>query len=44
MNLLYADNGPERLATTSAAALCALAAGIAAAYERLIVARKRPSR
>ena len=42
VNLLYADNGPEALATTSAAALRALAAAVGAAYERLIVARKRP--
>jgi len=43
VNLLYADNGPDPLGTTSVAALQALAARVAAAYERLIVERKRPT-
>jgi hypothetical protein len=40
VNLLYADNGPDALGETSAAALRALADCIARAYERLILARK----
>jgi len=42
VNLLYADNGPDALGATSIAALQALADRVAAAYERLIVERKRP--
>jgi hypothetical protein len=41
VNLLYADNGADALGATSIAALQALAARVAAAYERLIVERKR---
>jgi len=43
VNLLYADNGSDPLGTTSVAALQALAARVAAAYERIIVERKRPT-
>jgi hypothetical protein len=41
VNLLYADNGPEALGATSIAALQALAACVAAVYERLIIECKR---
>lgn len=41
VNLLYADNGPDALADTLVAALGALAATMAAAYERLILEAKR---
>jgi hypothetical protein len=41
VNLLYADNGPEALGDASAAALHAVCARVAAAYERLIRERKR---
>lgn len=41
INLLYADNGPDGLAETSAAALCSLGACIASAYEYSILASKR---
>lgn len=41
VNLLYADNGPEALGDASAAALNAVCARVAAAYERLIRERKR---
>ena len=40
VNLLYADNGADPLPDTSAAALHAVAATIAAAYERLILETK----
>ena len=42
VNLLYADNGPDPLGDTSVAALAALAHTVARAYERLILAAKRP--
>lgn len=42
VNLLYADNGPDPIPLTSAAALEALGICIAQAYERLILSRKRP--
>ena len=38
--LLYADNGAELLGDTALAALGAIAARLAAAYERMILARK----
>ena len=41
VNLLYADNGPEALGDVSTAALTAVCARLAAAYERLIRERKR---
>ena len=41
VNLLYADNGPDSMPVTSMAALQALAACVAKAYERLIMERKR---
>jgi hypothetical protein len=41
VNLLYADNGPEALGDASAAALSAVCARVATAYERLIRERKR---
>jgi hypothetical protein len=41
VNLLYADNGPEALGDASAAALTAVCARVADAYERLIRERKR---
>jgi hypothetical protein len=41
VNLLYADTGPHPLPRTAAGALEALAALVAEAYERLILARKR---
>jgi|GEM_PF-4873766 len=41
MSLLYADNGPAPLPATSLAALGALAGEIAAAFEAVILARKR---
>ena len=44
VNLLYADNGPEALGDASAAALTAVCARVAAAYERLIRERKRSPR
>jgi hypothetical protein len=40
VNLLYADNGLDALGATSIAALQALAACVAAVYERLIIQRK----
>ena len=40
VNVLYADNGPEALGDASAAALTSVCARVAAAYERLIYARK----
>jgi hypothetical protein len=40
INLLYADNGSEPLGETSVAALTALCACIASAYEHLILERK----
>jgi hypothetical protein len=40
VSLLYADNGPEALGDASAAALASVCARVAAAYERLIYARK----
>jgi hypothetical protein len=41
VNLLYADNGPESLGDASVAALRAICARVADAYERLIRERKR---
>jgi GAF domain-containing protein len=41
VGLLYADNGPEALGDASAAALTSVCARVAAAWERLIHARKR---
>ena len=41
VNLLYVDNGSQPLAETAFAALGVLCQQVAAAYERLIVARKR---
>ncbi len=36
VNLIYADNGPDRLADTAVAALVTLGSCLAKAYERLI--------
>lgn len=44
VNLLYADNGPESLGDSSAAALTAICARLGAAYERLIRDHKRGAR
>lgn len=41
VNLLYADNGDEPLASTTVAALSAVCGCISAAYERVITRRKR---
>jgi hypothetical protein len=41
VNLLYVDNGAERIGETSYAALVALCDLVAQAYERLILSRKR---
>jgi len=41
VNLLYADNGPHAISDTGLAALRALGVGVARAYERLILERKR---
>jgi GAF domain-containing protein len=44
VNLLYADNGPEALGDASVAALAAVCAQVARAYERVILERKRAER
>jgi hypothetical protein len=41
VNLLYVDNGPDPIGNTAFAALRAVCEGMAAAYERLILERKR---
>jgi hypothetical protein len=41
VNLLYVDNGPDRIGETSYAALLTLCKLVARAYERLILSRKR---
>lgn len=44
VNLLYADNGSNRLGESSVAALCAVARCMSAAYERIILERKGVAR